>query len=97
MWLIYVNSGTVLLNANVAFLAIPNIATQQGEVSRSPSEIASYLSLAASVGATMLGLLLVRQNRTKNRETAEEAVSLSLILLIVWLMPCYCRWYFYIR
>jgi hypothetical protein len=70
------NSGTVLLNANVAFLAIPIIASEQGQQSRSPAEVASYFSIASSVGAIILGLLLVRQNRTKSRETADEAVSL---------------------
>ncbi|KIJ66565.1 hypothetical protein HYDPIDRAFT_109616, partial [Hydnomerulius pinastri MD-312] len=66
-WQEFTLYGTVVLNANVAFLAVPTI--------NYPAEIASYVSMICSVGAIILGLLLVRQNRTKGRDSAEEAVS----------------------
>lgn len=69
-------SGTVILNANVAFLSIQNV-NNPSDKSRSPAQLASYLSVVTSAGAIILGLLLVRQNRTKSRETPEQAVSLS--------------------
>jgi hypothetical protein len=70
-------SGTVILNANVAFLAIQSVDGYSSKRTRSPAQIASYLSLVTSAGAVILGLLLVRQNRTKPRETPLEAVSPS--------------------
>ncbi|EGO29770.1 hypothetical protein SERLADRAFT_458015 [Serpula lacrymans var. lacrymans S7.9] len=72
--------ATVLLNANVGFLAIQtvdngsNIGTNN-DVTRSPTQVASYLSLVASAGSIILGLVLLRHNRTKARETAEEAAK----------------------
>jgi hypothetical protein len=63
--------ATVILNANVAFLAIPGVSP--GGTS-TPSQICSYISVTASVGAVATGLLLMRQNRTKHRETADDAV-----------------------
>jgi hypothetical protein len=58
----------VLLNANVAFLG-----TRGGALSS--ADISSYFSIATSVGSIVLGLLLVRQNQTKDRETATDVVS----------------------
>jgi hypothetical protein len=62
-----------LLNANVAFLAIQSIDTNHPN--RSGAQISSYGSIIVSVGSIILGLLLERQNRTKDRESAEAAVS----------------------
>ena len=62
----------MLLNANVAFLAIPSV--DNGSSSISPAQISSSLSIVTSVGSILLGLLLVRQHRVKSKETAEEAV-----------------------
>jgi hypothetical protein len=64
--------ATVILNANVAFLAIPGGSPPTD--SQIASQICSYISVAASVGAVATGLLLMRQNRTKHRETANDAV-----------------------
>ena len=64
--------ATVLLNANVAFLAIPSVDTGDGHVSA--AQISSYLSIVTSVGCILVGLLLIRQHRVKSKETAEEAV-----------------------
>jgi hypothetical protein len=78
-----------VLNANVAFLAIPNVIlfpnndNQPGggnnvqfleHALRSPAAIASYMSTMASLGAIVTGLLLVRQNRTKNKDEMVVAV-----------------------
>jgi len=67
----------VLLNANVAFLAIQSVdqISENQSPDRSPAQIASYLSIIASIGSIILGLLLIRQNRTKSRETADDVVS----------------------
>lgn len=62
-----------MLNANVAFLAIQSIDNIGTHV-RSPTQIASYVSMIASIGSIVLGLLLSRQNRTKFRETVDEFV-----------------------
>ncbi|KAH6917978.1 hypothetical protein BKA70DRAFT_1554146 [Coprinopsis sp. MPI-PUGE-AT-0042] len=63
-WQEFILYATVLLNANVAFLAIQSIDTQEGSY-RSPAQLASYLSVVASIGSIIIGLLLVRQNRTR--------------------------------
>jgi hypothetical protein len=63
-----------MLNVNVAFLAIQSVDVG-ADPYRSPAQIYSYLSVIANVGSIILGLLLVRHNRTKSRETAGEAVS----------------------
>ena len=59
----------MLLNANVAFLGTPRAE------SLSIAQISSYFSIGTSVGSIVLGLLLVRQNQTKDRGTPEEMVS----------------------
>ena len=68
----------MLLNANVAFLAIPSVDSNQNSVT--PAQIASYLSIITSVGSILLGLLLIRQHRVKAKETADDAVSPELPL-----------------
>ncbi|KAJ3516742.1 hypothetical protein NLJ89_g929 [Agrocybe chaxingu] len=70
-WQEFILFATVLLNANVAFLAIQSVDIEQDPY-RSAAQISSYLSVTASIGSIILGLLLIRQNRTKNRETAED-------------------------
>ena len=72
-----IRQATVLLNANVAFLAIQSVdqISENNNPDRSPAQIASYLSIIASIGSIILGLLLIRQNRTKSRETADDVVS----------------------
>jgi len=62
----------VLLNANVAFLAIDSV---DGGGGTAPDQIASYMSAVMSVGSIIIGLLLVRQNRSKGREMAEDIVQ----------------------
>lgn len=63
--------ATVLLNANVAFLGTPRAEALPTAL------VASYFSIGTSIGSIVLGLLLVRQNQTKSRDTAVDAVSVS--------------------
>ncbi|KAK7435516.1 hypothetical protein VKT23_019638 [Stygiomarasmius scandens] len=63
--------GTVLLNANVAFLAIQSIDTDQPQ--RSPAQISSYTSVVVTLGSIILGLFLARKHRVKPKESAEDA------------------------
>jgi len=61
IYLLYFNvQATVLLNANVAFLAIQSVDASAPKGHRSYTQRASYLSIVASVGAIVLGLLLVK-------------------------------------
>ncbi|KAG1779959.1 hypothetical protein EV702DRAFT_1211427, partial [Suillus placidus] len=55
-------SATVILNANVAFLAIPSVQ----DIAR----LLSYLSVACSIAVVLLVLLLVRQNQKRDCERA---------------------------
>lgn len=66
--------ATVLLNANVAFLSIQSVDNGGSVVAdRSAAQITSYISIVTSVGSVIISLLLVRQNRSKNRQNAGEA------------------------
>ena len=75
-----------MLTANVGFLAIPGVVLSNLNGSRvtsasqvvifpSATQIASSLSVEASIGSIVIGLLLVRHNRTKHREDPAGAVS----------------------
>jgi len=70
-WREFILYSTVLLNANVAFLAINSVDINRNPY-RSHTQISSYCSISASIGSIILGLILVRQNQTKHRETASE-------------------------
>ena len=65
--------GTVLLTANMAFLAIPSV--DNGTRARTPTQVASYFSTVTSIGSIVIGLLLVRKHRDKPNEFADEVVS----------------------
>ncbi|KAG5220286.1 Vacuolar protein sorting-associated protein [Salix suchowensis] len=73
--LIFIDESAVLLAANVAFLAIQSVDNVKDDPRRSPSQIASYLSTLTSVSSMIVGLLLVRQTRTKGRDTAKAAAD----------------------
>lgn len=70
----------MLLNANVAWLAIQSIDIDRNPY-RSPIQVASYLSIVASIGSIILGLLLMRQNRTRAHGTATDVVSAFCLVL----------------
>jgi hypothetical protein len=83
-----------MLTANVGFLAIPGVVisnlsgtditdVNQVLILTSPSQIASSLSVEASIGSIMIGLLLVRHNRTKQKEDPAGAVSKKSHLMCV--------------
>ncbi|KAG1737292.1 hypothetical protein EDB19DRAFT_2040001 [Suillus lakei] len=57
--------ATVLLNANVGFLAINSV----DKGGRSAIQMASYMSLVTSMGSMVVGLLLVSHNRSKSQDT----------------------------
>lgn len=63
-----------MLSVNVGFLAIPGVVLTSNNTP-TPSQIVSYLSLVASVGSIVVGLLLVRHHRTKQEEDPYGAVS----------------------
>ncbi|KAI6116134.1 hypothetical protein F5141DRAFT_648567 [Pisolithus sp. B1] len=56
--------ATVLLNANVGFLSIHTVDDGNGTTLR---QISSYLSLMASLSSILVGLILVRHNRTESQ------------------------------
>ncbi|KAH9962935.1 hypothetical protein BC827DRAFT_1129527 [Russula dissimulans] len=71
--------SSVMLTANVGFLAIPGVvlsnlngsnltSASQVLIFTSPSRIASSLSVEASIGSIVIGLLLVLRHRTKHKE-----------------------------
>jgi len=74
----YPLKATVLLSANMSFLSIQSV-DNGGKVAgdRSPAQIASYISIVTSIGSIILSLLLVRQNRSRNRQFMDETVSIS--------------------
>jgi hypothetical protein len=64
----------VLLNANVAYLSIQSIDTPHPGY-RNPAQVGYYLSTVASIGSIILGLLLLRQNRSRMHGTMDEVAS----------------------
>jgi hypothetical protein len=74
-----------MLTANVGFLAIPGVVvsnlnsnitkTSDLHIYTSVSQIVSCMSVEASVGSIVIGMLLVRHNRTKQKEDPAGAVS----------------------
>ncbi|TFK32553.1 hypothetical protein BDQ12DRAFT_670963 [Crucibulum laeve] len=56
-------NSTVIMTANVAFLAIPGVSTPNAP--STPAQILSYASTVSSIGGIVFGLLLVRKSRTK--------------------------------
>jgi len=72
--------STVMFSANVFFLAIPGVVISTLDASQvimftSPAQIASYMSMEASVGSIVIGLLLARHNRSKQKEDPAGAVK----------------------
>jgi hypothetical protein len=74
-----------MLSANVGFLAIPGVvlsnlndnlnSSSEVVIFTSYSQIASSLSMQASMGSIIIGLLLIRVNRTGHIEEPADAVS----------------------
>ncbi|KAI9438684.1 hypothetical protein H4582DRAFT_1878298 [Lactarius indigo] len=82
-WEQLILSSTVVLSVNVGFLAIPGVivsnissditSTSQLVIFTSPAQIASCMSIVASAGSVVVGLLLVRRNSAKQNEDPEGA------------------------
>ncbi|KAF7330609.1 hypothetical protein MSAN_02454700 [Mycena sanguinolenta] len=64
--------ATVLLNADIAFLAIPTVDNGD-HAPRSVAQIAIYVSVVASLGSVVVGLFLSRLNR--DQRDAEDYVD----------------------
>ncbi|SRR6266851_2901791 len=78
--------STVILTVNVGFLAIPGVGVNstspsQTAIFTSSTQIASCLSIQASIGSIVIGLLLVRHSVTKKDEDTAGAVSRKVIPL----------------
>lgn len=77
-WAEYITHASILLIANVFFLVVLSaelpISTENTIPKRS-SQIACYLSVMASFGSMVIGLLLVRQHNTK--KSTEKIQNLS--------------------
>ncbi|KII87564.1 hypothetical protein PLICRDRAFT_42066 [Plicaturopsis crispa FD-325 SS-3] len=78
-WQDFLLLGEVLLTANLSFLAIQSVdLTNEGgnaPPDRSATQLACYVSMVFTIGSIILGLLLVRQNRTKTRNTAPDGAA----------------------
>ncbi|KAI9446143.1 hypothetical protein H4582DRAFT_533518 [Lactarius indigo] len=79
-WTEFVLYSTVMLAANVAFLAIPgvivvpqNMSSPNAWIKPSPAQIASSISLVFSIGSIITGLLLIRRNRTMMTKDPKSA------------------------
>ena len=78
--LIHSSQGTILLTANVAFLAIPSIDTSAtnstpGQYVRNPAQITSYMSILFSMGCMTIAQLLLRHHVVRPQDSAAEIVS----------------------
>ncbi|KAJ7640899.1 hypothetical protein DFH06DRAFT_1477813 [Mycena polygramma] len=75
-WQEFTLYATVLLNANVAFLAIQSV-DNNGNIhrNRSPTQLSSYISMLTSIASIMIGLLLTKQNRNRDVVTAPDAAK----------------------
>ncbi|KAF7986260.1 hypothetical protein HWV62_35170 [Athelia sp. TMB] len=74
-WQAFIIAAIVLLNANLVFLSIQSVDSGGNFTSsRTAAQIVSYISIVTSLGSAILSLLLVRQNRSKGREAANETV-----------------------
>ncbi|KAI0346483.1 hypothetical protein BDW22DRAFT_1425951 [Trametopsis cervina] len=71
-WQEYILYSTVLLNANVALLALPNLIPDD-VTSSTAGQVASYLSMLTSTGSVIIGLLLQRQHRINPADDASDA------------------------
>ncbi|KAJ7719623.1 hypothetical protein DFH07DRAFT_761081 [Mycena maculata] len=66
--------GTVLLNADMAFLSIPTVGSGESPVT-SIGQIAGYLSVMASLGTVIVGLILMRQSRIRKDDAPDVAAA----------------------
>ncbi|KAF8814774.1 hypothetical protein BYT27DRAFT_7081775, partial [Phlegmacium glaucopus] len=90
-WKEFTLYATVLLNANVAFLAIQSVDISASAGHRSHTQRASYFSIMTSIGAIVLGLLLVKIHNTSLNVTFIVNRSASMygleILALMYSLP----------
>ncbi|KAL4255580.1 hypothetical protein AB1N83_011443 [Pleurotus pulmonarius] len=94
-WQDFIINAAVLLNANIALLAIQSVDDSGTSATRSPIQIFSYVSMAMSTGSIVLGLLLVRQTRTKTPKrnaTAMLAHSIQTRAILYSLPYAFLMW-----
>jgi hypothetical protein len=79
-WTDFVLYSTVMLAANVAFLAIPGVIVApqfpppaNQWIKPSPAQVTSSISLVFSIGSIITGLLLIRRNRNMMTKDARRA------------------------
>jgi hypothetical protein len=99
-WTDFTLLNTIILTANVSFLAIPSVgSTGNGplQLSNSIAQNASYVSVITSAGSIILALLLSRQNRCKSRESIQEAVSEIYDIFTLLITRLFFRQFFCIR
>ncbi|KAJ7290460.1 hypothetical protein C8J57DRAFT_1611342, partial [Mycena rebaudengoi] len=60
--------ATVLLNASIAFLAIPTVDNGDNISTRTTGQIAGYISVISSLGSVIVGLILLHQNRRRKSD-----------------------------
>jgi hypothetical protein len=84
--IIYFHSqATVILTATVSFLNISNITNNKDSV----PYISSCVSIAATIGSIILGLLLKRQHHTKIKDTTDDIVRFKLLRIGHSLIPTF--------
>ncbi|KAJ7206852.1 hypothetical protein GGX14DRAFT_567934 [Mycena pura] len=73
--------ATVLLNSDIAFLAIPTV-DNGNHAPKSVAQIAAYMSVVASLGSVVVGLFLSRLNRKRRdaEDYVDQAVSVDQLL-----------------
>ncbi|KAK7044635.1 hypothetical protein R3P38DRAFT_3388945 [Favolaschia claudopus] len=78
-WQEFILYATVVLNANVAFLSIQSV-DNNGAIApnRSAAQISSYVSILASIGSIVVGLLLTKHHRGRDRASAADAANFML-------------------
>ncbi|KAG6844240.1 hypothetical protein H0H87_008489 [Tephrocybe sp. NHM501043] len=74
-WGEHIVHASILLNANVAFLAIPSNDPSNNSdkilSARSSAQVASYISVVTSFASMLLALMLVRNHKAKEHTAAE--------------------------
>ena len=85
--IIYFHSqATIILTATVSFLNIANITNKDSLPYNS-----SCISIAATIGSIILGLLLKRQHHTKIRDTTGDIVRFKLLRIGHSLIPAFLK------
>ncbi|KAJ6511206.1 hypothetical protein C8R45DRAFT_966380 [Mycena sanguinolenta] len=72
-WQESIINAAVVLNADVAFLSIQSV--DQGGSARSAAQIASYVSILASIASIIIGLLLSSHHRNRDSDSPAAAAT----------------------